>query len=115
MKLTAHPRCPTPTGKIFLSGAASCALNGRMWLPTEPFPPPPAYPIQQLVATPYPYFTPDLSQQPPVPVRCFSLADALGLLGPSRRAPRPLARMAWRFSTRRDFSGPPRQTWTWVV
>jgi hypothetical protein len=70
--LAAHPHCPT--GKIFLSGAASCGLNRRMWLPTEPFPPPPAYPIQQLVVTPYPYLTTHRSEQPPV--CCFSLADA---------------------------------------
>lgn len=46
--LAANPRCPK--AKIWLSAAASRALNQRFWLPTDAaFSPPPSFPILQLV------------------------------------------------------------------
>ncbi|KAL2261940.1 hypothetical protein VTK26DRAFT_2948 [Humicola hyalothermophila] len=46
--LAAHPRCPRRS--MLLTGAASCALNQRIWLPTaENIAPPPPFPAVQLV------------------------------------------------------------------
>jgi hypothetical protein len=81
--LAANPGCPK--GKIWLSGAASCAIKQRMWLPAaEPFHPPPSFPVQQLVVVhpTWPYPTDLLSGPQSPPVYYFPLADAF--LTPSR-------------------------------
>jgi hypothetical protein len=81
--LAANPGCPK--GKLWLSGAASCAINQRMWLPTaEPFCPPPSCPVQQLVVvhSTWPYPTDLLPGPKPPPVYYFPVTDAC--LTPSR-------------------------------